>query len=85
MFKAITMLFTTISSLLEVLFKGTKALNNMADVALDASANYKAIAKLENRKKLDTSKKRLKLTEEESKQVDADAEQAKEENESRLP
>lgn len=79
------MLFTTISSLLEVLFKGTKALNNMADVALDASANYKAIAKLENRKKLDTSKKRLKLTDEESKQVDADAKQAKEENESRLP
>ena len=79
------MIFATITGLFSLVFKLTKAANNMSDVALDASANYRSIAKIENRKKLDKAKARLKLSEAESKAVDDDIAQQKEDDESRLP
>lgn len=79
------MIFATITGLFSLVFKLTKAGNNLADVALDASANHRSIAKIENRKKLDKAKARLKLSEAESKAVDDDIEQQKAEDESRLP
>lgn len=79
------MIFATVTGLFSLLFKLVKSGNNLADVALDASANHRSIAKIENRKKLDKAKARLKLSAEESKQVDDDIEQQKAEDESRLP
>lgn len=79
------MIFATITGLFSLVFKLTKAGNNLADVALDASANHRSIAKIENKKKLDKAKARLKLSAEESKAVDDDIEQQKQDDESRLP
>ena len=79
------MIFATVTGLFSLLFKLVKSGNNLADVALDASANHRSIAKIENRKKLDKAKARLKLTADESKAVDDDIEQQKAEDESRLP
>ena len=79
------MFFATLTGLFSLVFKLTKAGNNLADVALDMSANHRSIAKLENRKKLNKAKQRLKLSEEESAAVDAEIEQQKEDDESRLP
>ena len=79
------MLFATITGLFNLIFKLVKSGNNLADVALDASANHRSIAKIENRKKLEKAKARLKLTAEESAKVDEDIEQQKAEDESRLP
>ena len=79
------MFFSTITGIFSLVFKLTKAGNNLADVALDASANHRAVAKLENKKKLDKVKARLKLSAEESKQVDDDIADQKAEDESRLP
>ena len=79
------MIFATITGLFSLIFKLVKSGNNLADVALDASANHRSIAKIENRKKLEKAKARLKLTAEESAKVDEDIEQQKAEDESRLP
>ena len=79
------MIFATITGLFSLLFKLVKSGNNLADVALDASANHRAIAKIENTKKLTKAKSRLKLSIEESAAVDADIAQQKEDDESRLP
>ena len=79
------MIFATITGLFSLIFKLVKSGNNLADVALDASANHRSIAKIENRKKLDKAKTRLKLSAEESKAVDEDIEQQKAEDDSRLP
>lgn len=77
--------FATLTGLFSLIFKLIKAANNLADIGLDASANHRSIAKIENRKKLDKAKSRLKLSEAESKAVDDDIEQQKAEDESRLP
>lgn len=79
------MFFSTITGIFSLVFKLTKAGNNLADIALDASANHRSVAKIENRKKLDKAKARLKLSAEESKAVDDDIAQQKEDDESRLP
>ena len=79
------MIFATITGLFSLIFKMVKSGNNLADIALDASANHRSIAKIENRKKLDKAKARLKLTAEESKAVDDDIAQQKEDDDSRLP
>ena len=79
------MIFATITGLFSLIFKMVKSGNNLADIALDASANHRSIAKIENRKKLDKAKARLKLTAEESQQVDQDIADQKEQDESRLP
>ena len=79
------MIFATVTGLFSLIFKLVKSGNNLADVALDASANHRSIAKIENRKKLDKAKARLKLTADESQAVDDDIEQQKAEDESRLP
>ena len=79
------MIFATVTGLFSLVFKLVKSGNNLADVALDASANHRSIAKIENRKKLDKAKARLKLSEAESKAVDDDIQQQKEDDESRLP
>ena len=79
------MLFATFTGLFSLIFKMVKSGNNLADVALDASANHRSIAKIENRKKLDKAKARLKLTADESKAVDEDIQQQKEDDDSRLP
>ena len=79
------MIFATITGLFNLVFKLVKSGNNLAHLALDASANHRSIAKIENRKKLDKAKARLKLTADESKAVDEDIAQQKEDDESRLP
>ena len=79
------MLFATFTGLFSLIFKLVKSGNNLADVALDASANHRSIAKIENRKKLDKAKSRLKLSAEESQAVDEDIAQQKEDDDSRLP
>ena len=79
------MIFATVTGLFSLIFKLTKAANNLSDIALDASANHKSISKIENKRKLDKAKARLKLTAAESDQVDAEIEQQKEDDESRLP
>ena len=79
------MIFATITGLFSLIFKLVKSGNNLADVALDASANHRSVAKIENKKKLDKAKARLKLTAEESQQVDQDIADQKEQDESRLP
>ena len=79
------MIFATITGLFSLIFKLVKSGNNLADVALDASANHRSIAKIENRKKLDKAKARLKLSAEESKAVDEDIAQQQEDDDSRLP
>ena len=79
------MIFATITGLFNLIFKMVKSGNNLADIALDASANHRSIAKIENRKKLDKAKARLKLSVEESQAVDDDIAQQKAEDESRLP
>lgn len=79
------MIFATITGLFSLIFKLVKSGNNLADIALDASANHRSIAKIENRKKLDKAKTRLKLSEAESKAVDDDIAQQKADDESRLP
>ena len=79
------MLFATITGLFSLIFKLVKSGNNLADVALDASANHRAIAKIENTKKLTKAKSRLKLSVEEAQQVDEDIANQKAEDESRLP
>ena len=79
------MIFATVTGLFSLIFKLVKSGNNLADVALDASANHRSIAKIENRKKLDKAKARLKLSAEESKAVDEDIAQQKEDDDSRLP
>lgn len=79
------MIFATVTGLFSLIFKMVKSGNNLADIALDASANHRSIAKIENRKKLDKAKQRLKLTDDESKAVDDDIEQQKADDESRLP
>ena len=79
------MIFASITGIFALLFKLTKSANNLADIAMDASANHRSIAKIENRKKLDKAKARLKLSEAESKAVDDDIAQQKEDDESRLP
>ena len=79
------MIFTTITGLFSLIFKLVKSGNNLADIGLDASANHRSIAKIENKKKLDKAKARLKLSAEESKAVDDDIAQQKEDDESRLP
>ena len=79
------MIFATITGLFSLIFKLVKSGNNLADVALDASANHRSIAKIENKKKLDRAKARLKLTAEESAKVDEDIQQQKEDDDSRLP
>ena len=79
------MIFATITGLFSLIFKLVKSGNNLADVALDASANHRSIAKIENKKKLDKAKQRLKLSAEESAAIDADIEQQKAEDDSRLP
>ena len=80
-----SMLFASFAGMFTLLFKLTKSANNLADIALDASANHRAVAKLENKKKLDKAKARLKLSVEESAAVDADIAQQKEDDDSRLP
>ena len=79
------MLFATVTGLFSLIFKLVKSGNNLADVALDASANHRSIAKIENKEKLEKAKARLKLSDAESKAVDDDIEQQKAEDESRLP
>lgn len=79
------MIFASITGIFSLVFKLTKSANNLADVAMDASANHKALAKIENKKKLDKAKARLKLSAEESSAVDAEIEQQKADDESRLP
>ena len=79
------MIFATVTGLFSLIFKLVKSGNNLADVALDASANHRSIAKIENKKKLDRAKTRLKLSSDESAAVDAEIEQTKAEDESRLP
>ena len=79
------MIFATITGLFNLVFKLVKSGNNLAHLALDASANHRSIAKIENRKKLDKAKARLKLTADESKAVDEDIAQQKEDDDSRLP
>ena len=79
------MIFATVTGLFSLIFKMVKSGNKLADIALDASANHRSIAKIENRKKLDKAKQRLKLTDDESKAVDDDIEQQKADDESRLP
>ena len=79
------MIFATITGLFSLIFKLVKSGNNLADIALDASANHRSVAKIENKKKLDKAKARLKLTAEESQQVDQDIADQKEQDESRLP
>ena len=79
------MIFATVTGLFSLIFKLVKSGNNLADVALDASANHRSIAKIENKKKLDKAKARLKLTAEESASVDQDIADQKAEDESRLP
>ena len=79
------MIFATVTGLFSLIFKLVKSGNNLADVALDASANHRSLAKLENKKKLEKAKARLKLSVEESAAVDAEIEQTKVEDESRLP
>ncbi len=79
------MFFSTLTGLFSLIFKLVKSGNNLADIALDASANHRSISKIENRKKLDKAKARLKLSAEESKAVDDDIEQQKADDESRLP
>ena len=80
-----TMIFAAVTGLFSLIFKMVKSGNNLADIALDASANHRSIAKIENRKKLDKAKARLKLSAEESKAVDEDIAQQKENDDSRLP
>ena len=80
-----SMLFATLTGIFSLVFKLVKSGNNLADVALDASANHRSISKIENKKKLDRAKARLKLSAEESAKVDEDIEQQKAEDESRLP
>ena len=80
-----TMIFAAVTGLFSLIFKMVKSGNNLADIALDASANHRSIAKIENRKKLDKAKARLKLSAEESKAVDEDIAQQKEDDDSRLP
>ena len=79
------MFFNTLTGIFSLVFKLTKSANNLADIALDASANHRSLAKLENKKKLEKAKARLKLSAEESAAVDAEIEQTKEDDESRLP
>ena len=79
------MFFSTLTGLFSLIFKLVKSGNNLADIALDASANHRSISKIENKKKLDKAKARLKLSAEESKAVDDDIEQQKADDESRLP
>ena len=79
------MIFATVTGLFSLIFKLVKSGNNLADVALDASANHRSIAMIENKKKLDRAKARLKLSSDESAAVDAEIEQQKAEDESRLP
>lgn len=79
------MIFASITGIFALLFKLTKSANNLADIGLDASANHKAISKIENKKKLDRAKARLKLSSDESAAVDAEIEQQKQDDESRLP
>ena len=79
------MIFATVTGLFSLVFKLVKSGNNLADVALDASANHRSIAKIENKKKLDKAKQRLKLSAEESAAIDDDIAQQKEDDESRLP
>ena len=79
------MIFASITGLFGLIFKLIKSGNNLADIALDASANHRSIAKIENRKKLDKAKARLKLTDDESKAVDQDIADQKADDESRLP
>ena len=79
------MFFATFTGLFSLIFKLVKSGNNLADIALDASANHRSIAKIENRKKLDKAKARLKLTADESQAIDDDIAQQKAEDESRLP
>lgn len=80
-----TMIFASITGIFSLIFKLTKAANNLADIGLDASANHKSISKIENKKKLDRAKARLKLSAEESAAVDAEIQQQKQDDESRLP
>ena len=79
------MFFNTLTGIFSLVFKLTKSANNLADIALDASANHRSLAKLENKKKLEKAKARLKLSAEESAAVDAEIEQTKQDDESRLP
>ena len=79
------MFFNTLTGIFSLVFKLTKSANNLADIALDASANHRSLTKLENKKKLEKAKARLKLSAEESAAVDAEIEQTKEDDESRLP
>ena len=79
------MFFSTLTGLFSLIFKLVKSGNNLADIALDASANHRSLAKLENKKKLDKAKQRLKLSAEESAAVDEDIAQQKAEDDSRLP
>ena len=79
------MVFATITGLFNLVFKLVKSGNNLADIALDASANHRSLAKLENKKKLEKAKTRLKLTAEESQQIDQDIADQKEQDDSRLP
>ena len=79
------MIFASITGIFSLVFKLTKSANNLADIAMDASANHKSISKIENRKKLEKAKARLKLSDAESKAVDDDIAQQKAEDESRLP
>ena len=79
------MFFATLTGLFSLIFKLVKSGNNLADIALDASANHRAVARHENRKKLEKAKARLKLTPDEAKAVDEEVEQTKADDESRLP
>ena len=79
------MIFASITGVFSLVFKLTKSANNLADIAMDASANHKSISKIENKKKLDRAKARLKLSVEEAQQVDEDIANQKAEDESRLP
>ena len=79
------MIFATVTGLFSLIFKLVKSGNNLADIALDASANHRSVAKIENKKKLDKAKQRLKLSAEESAAIDEDIAQQKAEDESRLP
>ncbi len=79
------MFFATLTGLFSLIFKLVKSGNNLADIALDASANHRAIAKIENTKKLTKAKSRLKLSEAESQAVDQDIADQKADDESRLP
>lgn len=79
------MIFASVTGLFSLIFKLIKSGNNLADIAMDASANHKAISKIENKRKLDKAKSRLKLSDAESKAVDDEIAQQKEDDESRLP